>query len=206
MICWKTFLFKSSGRTRLLPRCSIQLSRDVLVREPERSRPLPTPSSSAAGWTWTDSESQPHCDLGDHEVFFFLNMGHSRPLFGFIFHIFELQLIMITRYFTDIVGDRKIGKKREVTLIDKSHLIGKKNARRPARIDWPHLKQKKPRFKTGALPGFEPGLLTLDFTILATDIYSPPTGTGKLQQCPELQCRKILLPVLSIQIQQSQGY
>ena len=46
-------------------------------------------------------------------------------------------------------------------------------------------------------------MLALD---LATDLDFPQTGTGELQQCQELQCRKILLPVLSIQIQQSQGF
>ena len=58
-------------------------------------------------------------------LFYFLKTWAIPGLFSGLFFTFELQLITIMRYFTDIVGDRKIGKKREVTLIDLTLLIRK---------------------------------------------------------------------------------
>ena len=84
--------------------------------------------------------------------YFFLNMGHSRPLFGFIFLIWAtIDNAIMHRHCLVIV------KKREVTLIDIFN--DKKNARRPARIDWWHLKRKGQDSNPGRLLDSNPARL-----------------------------------------------
>ena len=90
-----------------------------------------------------------------------------RPLFGFIFTFLSYNDNNIAQTLL-VIGNRK----EEGSHLDWSHFIDKKNARRPARIDWRHLNRKKPRFEPRAPPGFEPG--PLGQNAVALPLAPPP--------------------------------